>query len=55
MGLEALTKLLRNEEADEEGRAEPRAGTTLCLAVVEEKPRPCLNLAAPSPLRTSSL
>lgn len=49
-GLDALTKLPRNEE--EETRAEPRMGTA--SFEVEEKPRPCLNLAAPSPFRVSS-
>lgn len=44
---EALTKLLRKEE----GSAEPLAGTS---PVVAENPRPCLNLAAPSPRRVNS-
>lgn len=51
-GLEALTKLLRKED-EEEGRAEPRKGT-FSVFLVLEKPRPCLNLAAPSPFRVSS-
>ena len=48
-GLEALTKLLRKEE--EEGRVEPGLGGECEPA---EKPRPCLNLAAPSPFRVNS-
>lgn len=47
MGLEALTKLLRKEVCF--------AGTASFSEVdEEEKPRPCLNLAAPPPFRVSS-
>lgn len=47
MGLEALTKLLRKDEVV--GRVEPLGGTVLLAGVLEENPRPCLNLAAPPP------
>lgn len=50
-GLEALTNLERKEE--EEARAAPGLGTS-SFGAEEEKPRPCLNLAAPSPFRVSS-
>lgn len=49
---EALTKLERKEEEDE-GRAEARLGKS-SFCGEEEKPRPCLNLAAPEPFRVSS-
>lgn len=48
---EALTNCERKEE--EETRDEPGLGTA-SFDVEVEKPRPCLNFAAPSPLRVSS-
>lgn len=48
---EALTNELRNDE-EEEVREEPLV--IVLEDCVEEKPRPCLNLAAPSPFRVSS-
>lgn len=48
---EALTNWERKEEED--ARAEPGLGTASFEEEVE-KPRPCLNLAAPSPFRVSS-
>lgn len=48
---EDLTNLERKEE--EEARAEPGLGTS-SFCEEEEKPRPCLNLAAPEPFRVSS-
>jgi len=48
---EALTNCERNVE--EETRDEPGLGTA-SFDVEVEKPRPCLNFAAPSPLRVSS-
>lgn len=51
---EALTNLeKKEEEEEEEGRAEPGFGTS-SFGAEEENPRPCLNLAAPSPFRVSS-
>ncbi|KAJ1439007.1 hypothetical protein SESBI_02783 [Sesbania bispinosa] len=46
---DALTNLEKKEE--EEARAEPGLGTSSFDAAEDEKPRPCLNLAAPSPFR----
>lgn len=53
LGLEeALTNWLRNEEED--AIAEALSGTAPVTVAPEEKPRPCLKRAAPSPLRVSS-
>lgn len=53
-GLEAFTNRLRKDDDDVgmEGRAEPREGTA--SLGLEENPSPCLNRAAPPPLRVNS-
>ncbi|KAM1064693.1 hypothetical protein ACFX2A_029314 [Malus domestica] len=51
--LDALTNLLSKEDEVEYSSGEPRSEAFLESKFAEEKPRPCLNLAAPSPRRVS--
>ncbi|KAM1139157.1 hypothetical protein ACFX13_040900 [Malus domestica] len=51
--LDTLTNLLSKEDEVEYSSGEPRSEAFLESKFAEEKPRPCLNLAAPSPRRVS--